>query len=137
MGEACKNHPQLSAQYHCEGCGELLCGNCIEESHVLLLCRICGERAWPLREDQPATVQGLEKLRQYCAEYGRDPESLAIIARPGDNYEINAETQARHVELGVNHLVVDTPIKEVDPDLKLLRAQMERVAEVCGLTARS
>jgi probable F420-dependent oxidoreductase len=80
---------------------------------------------------------GLKKLRQYCEEYGRDPESLSIIARPGDNYEINAETQARHMELGVNHLVVDTPIKEVDPDLELLRAQMERVANVCGLTARS
>lgn len=82
-------------------------------------------------------AEGITKLKQYCQEYGRDPDSVLIIARPGDTYEINAESQARHVELGVNHLVVDTPIKQEDPGLKILRAQMERVAKVCGLTPRS
>ncbi len=81
--------------------------------------------------DQLAT--GLQKLRDYCERFGRDPGSLSVIARPGDNYEINDQTHARHVELGVDHLIVDTPIKEVDPDLSILRAQMERVAEICGL----
>jgi probable F420-dependent oxidoreductase len=80
---------------------------------------------------------GLNKLRQYCREFDRDPESLLIIARPGDTYDITAETQARHAALGVDHLIVDTPIKEVDPELKLLRLQMERVAAICGLRPRS
>jgi hypothetical protein len=61
---------------------------------------------------------------------------LLIFARPGDTYDITAETQARHVALGVDHLIVDTPIKEVDPELKLLRLQMERVAAICGLQPR-
>ncbi|ETX00333.1 MAG: hypothetical protein ETSY1_11585 [Candidatus Entotheonella factor] len=81
--------------------------------------------------DQLAT--GLQKLGAYCERFGRDPASLSVIARPGDNYEINDRTHARHVELGVDHLIVDTPIKEVDPDLSILRAQMERVAKICGL----
>ena len=77
--------------------------------------------------------QGLQKLRGYCDGTGRDPASLTVIARPGDNYEIDNEAHARHVELGVDHLIVDTPIKDADPDLSILRAQMERVAAVCGL----
>lgn len=79
---------------------------------------------------------GIKKLRQYCRQFNRNPDTLSIIARPGDRYEITAKTQARHHELGVNHLVVDTPIKEEDPDLELLRAQMERVAQICGLQPR-
>jgi probable F420-dependent oxidoreductase len=81
--------------------------------------------------------EGIKKLRQYCEEYGRDPESVSVFARPGDNYEINAESHARHLELGIDHLIVDTPIKQEDPELKLLRERMERVAEICGLTPRS
>ena len=81
--------------------------------------------------DQLAT--GLQKLRVYCERFGRDPDSLSVIARPGDNYEITDQAHARHVELGVDHLIVDTPIKEVDPDLSILRTQMERVAKICGL----
>ncbi len=78
-------------------------------------------------------AEGLQKLRQYCEEFGRDFDTVTVIARPGDNYEINAESQARHIELGVDHLVVDTPIKEEDSDLKFLRTQMERVADICDL----
>lgn len=80
--------------------------------------------------------QGLAKLRGYCEQAGRDFASLTIIARPGDNYVVDAASHARHLELGVDQLIVDTPIKDVDPDLSLLRTQMERVASVCGLTPR-
>ena len=78
-------------------------------------------------------AQGLEKLRGYCEAQGRDPASLTIIARPGDTYVVDGAAQARHVEFGVDHLIVDTPIKDEDPDLSILRTQMERVARVCGL----
>lgn len=80
--------------------------------------------------------EGIKKLRLYCDQFGRDFNSVQIIARPGDKYDITPETQARHVELGVHHLVVDTTIKQEDPDLKLLREKMERAAQVCGLKAR-
>ena len=79
-------------------------------------------------------AEGLRKLREYCEVDGRNPNALTLIVRPGDTYVIDEASHARHVELGVDHLVVDTPIKEEDPDLSILRSQMERVARVCGLT---
>jgi probable F420-dependent oxidoreductase len=82
-------------------------------------------------------AEGLQKLRGYCAASGRDFAALRLIVRPGDTYEINAESQARHLALGVNHLVVDTPIKEVDPGLSRLRTRMQQVAEICGLQPRT
>lgn len=43
----------------------------------------------------------------------------------------------RHVELGIDHLIVDSPVKfNEDPGFKILREQMERVAQVCGLQTR-
>ena len=53
----CATHAQTRALYQCDGCGKLLCDACIDESHRLLLCRLCGERALPLAADAPATVQ--------------------------------------------------------------------------------
>lgn len=77
---------------------------------------------------------GIKKLRQYCEEYNRDPDSVVIIARPGDNYRIDAESHARHLELGIDHVIVDSPIKITeDPELKTMQEQMGRVAKVCGL----
>jgi hypothetical protein len=57
MGAAnnCVTHPDVAARFQCDGCGKLLCDGCIEESHRLLLCRLCGERALPLAADAPAT----------------------------------------------------------------------------------
>ncbi len=81
--------------------------------------------------------KGLGKLKGFCEQIGRDYDSLPVIARPGNTYPINAETHARHVELGIDHLVMDTPIKEDDPDLRILRHVMERVADICGLTPRA
>lgn len=81
--------------------------------------------------------EGIHKLKHYCEASQRDPNSVLIIARPGDNYRIDAESQARHVELRVDHLIVDSPVKfNEDPGFKTLREQMERVAEICGLQPR-
>ncbi len=76
---------------------------------------------------------GLKKLRNHCERYERDFDSLTIIARPGDIYDIDEESHARHQAMGVSHMVVDTPIHERDPQLSLVRAKMERVADICGL----
>jgi hypothetical protein len=59
MAEAaafCAAHPQTAARFQCDGCRQMLCDACIEESHRLLLCRLCGERALPLAADAPATT---------------------------------------------------------------------------------
>src|SRR6185503_4372778 len=52
----CAAHPQTVARFQCDGCHKLLCDACIEESHRLLLCRLCGERALPLEASAPATT---------------------------------------------------------------------------------
>lgn len=73
-----------------------------------------------------------ERLQTMCDEYGREFESLQIIVRPGSAYAITAETQVRHQALGVTHLVIDLPLT----DLPACRADMERMAELGGLTRR-
>ena len=65
----CAQHPDLPAVYSCDGCGQLLCGECIEESHALLLCRLCGERALPLDEEGPASTRELREERVLTAPY--------------------------------------------------------------------
>jgi probable F420-dependent oxidoreductase len=80
---------------------------------------------------------GIEKLEAYSRESGRDPESVQIVARPGNTYAITPETHARHLELGVDHLVMDTPIKQEDPKLEILRESMAKVAEICSLEPRN
>jgi probable F420-dependent oxidoreductase len=80
--------------------------------------------------------EGVAKLRRYCDDFARDASRIPIVARPGNTYQVNAETHARHLELGVTHLVADTPIQQEDPTLELLRAEMERISSVCGLARR-
>ncbi|MCL4300304.1 MAG: TIGR03619 family F420-dependent LLM class oxidoreductase [Anaerolineae bacterium] len=80
-------------------------------------------------------AEGVGKLRRFCQEAGRDPASVLVIARSGRVYPINAETQARHQELGVQHVVIDPPLD--GPDLSNFRAEMERVADLCRLEPRS
>lgn len=99
-------------------------------------CARTGDGWHPTQITVEALAEGMEKLRQYCGEFGRDPKTVPIVARPGNIYAVDHETHARHLELGVTHLVADTPIKQEDPDLKLLRGEMERIAGVCGLKRR-
>jgi alkanesulfonate monooxygenase SsuD/methylene tetrahydromethanopterin reductase-like flavin-dependent oxidoreductase (luciferase family) len=79
-------------------------------------------------------AQGIKQLRHYCQEFGRDPDSVLIVARPGRVYPINTETQAQHLALGIHHLIIDPPLD--GPDLNAFRSEMERVAAVCGLPPR-
>ena len=92
----------------------------------------CGDGWHPTQISLETLEEGLVRLRRYCEAEGRDPDSLSIIVRPGDTYEVDEAVHARHVELGVDHLVIDTPIKEPDPGLARLRARMERLAAICG-----
>jgi probable F420-dependent oxidoreductase len=79
-------------------------------------------------------AEGVGKLRRFCEEAGRDPNTLSVIARPGKVYPINAETQARHQELGIQHVVIDPPLD--GPGLSAFRTEMERIAKLCSLQPR-
>ncbi|MFP3940419.1 MAG: B-box zinc finger protein [Thermoanaerobaculia bacterium] len=44
----CAVHAAQAATHRCDGCGKLLCDECIRASHRLILCGLCGELALPL-----------------------------------------------------------------------------------------
>lgn len=64
MSEACAQHPETVAGFQCDGCKKLLCVECIQESHALLLCRLCGERALPVGSEGAATVTEAAEARR-------------------------------------------------------------------------
>lgn len=71
----CAAHPTRPATHRCDGCGTLLCeAECVEPSHRLLLCRLCGELAVPLGGPSgatgPATTSELRRGRARTAPYG-------------------------------------------------------------------
>lgn len=70
--QPCAIHSDRTAVFCCDGCGAALCEGCVEESHRLLLCRRCGERALPLEAGAPATVAEARQARQWqsAAAYG-------------------------------------------------------------------
>ena len=72
----CAAHPGTAASFQCDGCGKLLCDQCIEESHRLLLCRLCGERALPLAADAPATVAERQRSHRAAAVTAAGPYTL-------------------------------------------------------------
>ena len=94
-----------------------------------------GDGWHPTQTTMPELAAGMDRLRSFCQTYGRDPASVTIIARPGKVYPLNAETYAEHQKLGIDQIVIDPPLD--DPTLKACRTEMERVAGVCGLQARS
>jgi ANCHR-like B-box zinc-binding domain len=59
--EVCALHSETAASFRCDGCGRLLCQECVKEGHALLFCSICGERALPLRTGQPVTTRERER----------------------------------------------------------------------------
>jgi hypothetical protein len=73
----CAAHPDRVARFQCDGCTKLLCDECIEESHRLLLCRLCGERALPLEASAPATtVERREAARPVSSGSYGIPQAL-------------------------------------------------------------
>ena len=66
----CSNHPSVAALFRCDGCRRQLCRECIREGHRLLFCGVCGERALPLENGQPATTPALRRATRQAAAYG-------------------------------------------------------------------
>jgi probable F420-dependent oxidoreductase len=77
---------------------------------------------------------GIGRLRRYCEARDRDPDSVTLMARPGNVYEVDAETHAIHQELGIDHIILDTVI--MSPDMSELVEKMHSWAELLGLTRR-
>lgn len=50
----CAVHRDALASFQCEGCRRLLCYDCVDEGHRLVMCNHCGEEAVPL--DDESTV---------------------------------------------------------------------------------
>lgn len=103
---------------------------------ALRRCARTGDGWHPTQITLEQLAEGMARLRGLCEEAGRDPREVPIVARPGNTYAIDESSHARHLELGVTHVVADTPIHQADPDLSILRAEMERIASVCGLRPR-
>jgi hypothetical protein len=61
----CSTHKGAVAFYHCEGCRERLCEECVEHGHRLIFCKLCGERALPLDQKlSEVTTPQLEVRRK-------------------------------------------------------------------------
>lgn len=67
---SCATHGDVEATFRCDGCGKLLCQDCIEEGHRLLFCRSCGERAMPLAIETPAAAHELRRTAKRDTPYG-------------------------------------------------------------------
>lgn len=65
----CSVHSAAPAVYRCDGCGLLLCDECVEVGHRLLFCRHCGERALPLEASGAATSTELRRRRVQEGSY--------------------------------------------------------------------
>ena len=65
----CALHPGAAAAYRCEGCDKLLCASCVKQSHALLLCAACGERALPLADTHGATVREVKAHEAVAKPY--------------------------------------------------------------------
>jgi probable F420-dependent oxidoreductase len=94
-----------------------------------------GDGWHPTQLDLDRLAEGVARLRALCAEHGRDFGTVSVIARPGGVYALDQRAHARHVELGIDHVVIDPPLD--DPDLARFRAELERVATLCGLAPRA
>jgi hypothetical protein len=64
MPGGCHVHPLKPAGFRCDGCDRLLCEDCVQEGHRLLLCALCGERALALTAAGPATVEQRQGVRR-------------------------------------------------------------------------
>lgn len=78
----CAVHPGAAVRFRCDGCGERLCADCVDEGHRLLFCRRCGERALPLDASEAASVPARRRqaARRAAASY-RFTDALAYPFR--------------------------------------------------------
>ncbi|HVT61483.1 MAG TPA: B-box zinc finger protein [Thermoanaerobaculia bacterium] len=80
----CATHPEARAEFRCDGCGKLLCPDCVEEGHRLFFCRLCRERALPLAAAAPASVPAARRAAARTRPYGwRDALGYPVRGQGG------------------------------------------------------
>ena len=65
----CAIHTARPATHRCDGCRRQLCPACVQESHRLLLCAVCGEMAVPLAGGAPRTTTEVRRSGARTASY--------------------------------------------------------------------
>ena len=65
----CVNHPDRVATYRCDGCHRTLCDDCVQMSHRLILCSVCGEMAIPLATGQATSTTAVRRTRAMEGPY--------------------------------------------------------------------
>ena len=70
MSQPCSTHADQIASHQCDGCQQALCVQCFSQSHALLLCSHCGERALPIAGAGASTVH--EQRQQSQVAEGLD-----------------------------------------------------------------
>lgn len=93
-----------------------------------------GDGWHPTQIQIPSLREGLEKLREYCKEQGRNYDDLIIVARAGHEFKVTSEAIQEIRDLGAHHFIADTPIW--DARMEALHTEMQRIATVCGLHPR-
>jgi len=83
-------------------------------------------------EDLRAGVANIRALREKA---GRASSDLSLIIRPGTQYRVSAETLDAHRDLPIAHWIIDDPTR--DPTFNALHDEMQRVAELAGLSRRT
>jgi alkanesulfonate monooxygenase SsuD/methylene tetrahydromethanopterin reductase-like flavin-dependent oxidoreductase (luciferase family) len=92
-----------------------------------------GDGWHPLRLTLEEVHDGLARIRALAAQFGRDPDSITTVVRPGT--PLNAASLAAYRAMGISHIVVDPPV--AGASLEGFRENMEQVAELAGLRPRA
>ena len=67
--QTCAVHPDRAATYRCDGCHRALCDDCVQMSHRLILCVVCGEMAIPLATGRATSSRAVRKTRAMEGPY--------------------------------------------------------------------
>jgi len=65
----CSVHPDRAATYRCDGCHRTLCDDCVQMSHRLILCSVCGEMAIPIATGRATSSTTMRKTQARQGPY--------------------------------------------------------------------
>jgi len=67
--QTCVVHPDHTATYRCDGCHRALCDDCVQMSHRLILCGVCGEMAIPLATGRATSATTVRRTQAMEGPY--------------------------------------------------------------------
>jgi probable F420-dependent oxidoreductase len=92
-----------------------------------------GDGWHPLRLSIDEVRAGLNRIRTLAREFGRDPDSLTTIVRPGT--PLTSSALDSYAGMGISHIIADPPV--AGTGLDGFRESMEQIAKLTGLHARA